>query len=67
MGHAWHRNEVTTLLLPTTLSDEPTVPPDVRVVRYDVGEPVPDDALDAEALVRLGQRAPSSCPTPPAA
>jgi phosphoglycerate dehydrogenase-like enzyme len=45
---------VTTLLLPTTLTDEPTVPPDVRVVWYDVGEPVPDGALDAEALVVWG-------------
>jgi phosphoglycerate dehydrogenase-like enzyme len=45
---------VTTLLLPTTLTDEPTVPSAVRVVRYDVGEPVPDDAVDAEALVLWG-------------
>jgi len=45
---------VTTLLLPTTMSDDPTVPADVRVVRYDVHAPVPDDALDAEALVLWG-------------
>ena len=45
---------MTTLLLPTTLTDDPTVPPDVRVVRYAVGQPVPDDALDAEVLVLWG-------------
>lgn len=45
---------MTTLLLPTTMTDAPNVPPDVRVVRYDVGRPVPDDALDADALVVWG-------------
>ncbi len=45
---------MTTLLLPTTLTDEPTVPADVRVVRYDVDRPLPQDALDAEALVLWG-------------
>ena len=45
---------MTTILLPTTMSDDPTLPADVRVVRYDVHEPVPDDALDAEALVLWG-------------
>lgn len=54
MGHGGIVTRVTTLLLPTTLDDDPTVPPDVRVVRYDVGEPVPDDALDADALVLWG-------------
>ena len=45
---------MTTLLLPTTMADEPTVPPDVRVVRYDVAGPLPADARDAEALVLWG-------------
>jgi phosphoglycerate dehydrogenase-like enzyme len=45
---------VTTILLPTTMADEPTLPPDVRAVRYDVDEPVPADALDAEAIVLWG-------------
>ena len=45
---------MTTLLLPSTLTDEPTVPGDVRVVRYDVDAPMPEDALDAEALVLWG-------------
>ena len=45
---------VTTLLLPSTMSDDPTLPADVRVVRYDVNAPVPDDALDAEVLVLWG-------------
>jgi phosphoglycerate dehydrogenase-like enzyme len=48
---------VITLLLPTTMSDEPNVPADVRVVRYDVDSPIPDDALDAEALVVWGNGA----------
>ncbi|MBO3083926.1 phosphoglycerate dehydrogenase [Cellulomonas sp. zg-ZUI188] len=47
-------SRVTTLLLPTSMTDDPTTPPDVRVVRYDVTEPVPDDALDADALVLWG-------------
>lgn len=54
MGHGGIVTRVTTLLLPTTLSDEPTVPSDVRIVRYDVGEPVPDGALDADSLVLWG-------------
>lgn len=54
MRHRGIVTSVTTLLLPTTLSDEPTVPSDVRIVRYDVGEPVPDDALDADVLVLWG-------------
>jgi len=45
---------VTTLLLPTTINDAPTAPPDVRVVRYDVHEPVPQDAVDADVLVVWG-------------
>lgn len=45
---------MTTLLLPSTLTDEPTVPGDIRVVRYDVDAPMPEDALDAEALVLWG-------------
>ena len=36
------------------MSDDPTLPADVRVVRYDVHEPVPSDALDAEVLVLWG-------------
>ncbi|WP_456788034.1 NAD(P)-dependent oxidoreductase [Cellulomonas sp. P5_C5] len=36
------------------MSDDPTLPADVRVVRYDVQEPVPSDALDAEVLVLWG-------------
>lgn len=48
---------MTTLLLPSTMTDEPTVPADVRVLRYDVHDPVPDDALDAEALVVWGNGA----------
>ena len=39
------------------MSDDPTLPPDVRVVRYDVHEPVPADALDAEVLVLWGNPA----------
>jgi len=42
---------VTTVLLPSTLSGEPVVPPGVRTVRYAVKEPLPDDLLDADALV----------------
>ena len=45
---------MTTILLPSTMSDDPTLPADVRVVRYDVNEPVPADALDAEVLVLWG-------------
>ncbi|WP_028046801.1 NAD(P)-dependent oxidoreductase [Cellulomonas sp. URHE0023] len=45
---------MTTLLLPSSMSDSPTVPADVRVVRYDISEPLPDDVLDAEALVVWG-------------
>lgn len=45
---------MTTILLPTTMSDDPTLPADVRVVHYDVHEPVPADALDAEVLVLWG-------------
>ncbi|WP_426592682.1 NAD(P)-dependent oxidoreductase [Cellulomonas sp. McL0617] len=45
---------MTTLLLPSSMSDEPVVPDGVHVVRYDVAEPLPDDALDAEALVVWG-------------
>jgi phosphoglycerate dehydrogenase-like enzyme len=45
---------VTTLLLPSTMSDSPTIPPGVRTVRYDVTEPLPDDVLDADALVVWG-------------
>ena len=45
---------MTTLLLPATMSDSPTFPTGVHVVRYDVTEPLPDDALDAEALVVWG-------------
>ncbi|WP_370505364.1 NAD(P)-dependent oxidoreductase [Cellulomonas sp. ICMP 17802] len=36
------------------MTDAPTIPPDVRVVPYDVREPVPQDALDADALVVWG-------------
>ena len=54
MRHGGIVTRVTTLPLPTTLTDEPGVPSDVRVVRYDVGEPVPDEALDADALVLWG-------------
>ena len=36
------------------MSDSPSVPDSVRVVRYDVAEPLPDDVLDAEALVVWG-------------
>ena len=39
------------------MSDDPTLPPDVRVVRYDVHEPVPADALDSEVLVLWGNPA----------
>lgn len=45
---------MTTILLPSTMSDDPALPADVRVVRYDVHEPVPDDAVDAEVLVLWG-------------
>ena len=36
------------------MSDSPAVPRDVRVVRYDIAEPLPDDVLDADALVVWG-------------
>lgn len=45
---------MTILLLPSTMSDTPAVPTHVRVVRYDVTQPLPDDVLDAEALVIWG-------------
>lgn len=45
---------MTTLLLPSSMSDSPTLPDGVRALRYDIDEPLPDDALDAEALVVWG-------------
>ncbi|WP_029289072.1 NAD(P)-dependent oxidoreductase [Cellulomonas sp. HZM] len=45
---------MTTVLLPTTLTEPIDLPDGVRAVRYDVAQPVPDDALDAEVLVVWG-------------
>jgi phosphoglycerate dehydrogenase-like enzyme len=45
---------VTTLLLPSTMPDSPSVPDAVRVARYDVSAPLPDDLLDADGLVVWG-------------
>ena len=42
------------LLLPDSLPLAPTVPAGVEVVRYDASAPVPDEHLDAEALVVWG-------------
>ncbi len=36
------------------MSDSPTVPTGVQVARYDIAQPLPDDVLDAEALVVWG-------------
>nr|WP_232014237.1 phosphoglycerate dehydrogenase [Cellulomonas fimi] len=43
-----------TVLLPTTLEESPRVSADVRLVRYDPAEPVPQDAVDAQVLVVWG-------------
>jgi phosphoglycerate dehydrogenase-like enzyme len=42
------------LLLPDSLPLAPAVPEDVETVRYDASAPVPDEHLDAEALVVWG-------------
>jgi len=42
------------LLLPDSLPLDPDVPPGVDVVVYDAGAPVPEEHLDAEALVVWG-------------
>ncbi|MFD6175525.1 MULTISPECIES: NAD(P)-dependent oxidoreductase [unclassified Isoptericola] len=42
------------LLLPDALPLAPSVPDDVRTVVYDASSPVPDDHLDATALVTWG-------------
>jgi phosphoglycerate dehydrogenase-like enzyme len=42
------------LLLPDSLPLSPQVPDGVQVVTYDAGAPVPDEHLDAEALVVWG-------------
>jgi phosphoglycerate dehydrogenase-like enzyme len=42
------------LLLPDSLPLSPRVPAGVQVVTYDAGAPVPDEHLDAEALVVWG-------------
>jgi phosphoglycerate dehydrogenase-like enzyme len=45
---------MTTVLLPTTVALSPTLPPDVEAVPYDVSRPVPEELVDAEALVVWG-------------
>lgn len=45
---------VITVLLPTTLEESPRVPADVRLVRYDPADPVPQDVVDAQVLVVWG-------------
>lgn len=42
------------LLLPTSIPLDPIVPDGVTVVRYDPTEPIPDDHVDAEAMVFWG-------------
>ena len=42
------------ILLPDSLPLDPALPEGVEAVRYDAGAPVPDDHLDAEALVVWG-------------
>ena len=45
------------LLLPTSVPLDPALPEGVEAVRYDATAPVPDEHLDAEALVVWGNRA----------
>ena len=45
---------MTTVLLPSTIPLHPAVPDGVRLVPYDPGRAVPDDLLDADALVVWG-------------
>jgi phosphoglycerate dehydrogenase-like enzyme len=45
---------VTKLLLPDSLPLAPTLPPEVVAVGYDAAAPVPDEHLDADALVVWG-------------
>jgi phosphoglycerate dehydrogenase-like enzyme len=49
---------MTTVLLPTSLPLSPTLPDGVRAAAYDVAQPVPDDLVDAEALVVWGNATP---------
>src|SRR5690606_35571586 len=42
------------ILLPTVIPLDPAVPDGVELVRFDPAEPIPDSALDAEALVAWG-------------
>ena len=42
------------ILLPTTIPLDPRLPGDVTVVSYDPYEPIPEHAVDAEALVTWG-------------
>jgi phosphoglycerate dehydrogenase-like enzyme len=42
---------MTTVLLPTGIDLDPTLPPGVDAVRYDPREPVPEEHVDAEVLV----------------
>ena len=44
----------TVILLPSTLEEEPVLPPGVRSVRYDPTRPLPDELLDADVLVAWG-------------
>jgi phosphoglycerate dehydrogenase-like enzyme len=45
------------LLLPNSVPLDPALPDEVEAVRYDATAPVPDEHLDAEALVVWGNRA----------
>jgi len=45
---------MTTVLLPSSIPLSPGLPDGVRAVTYDVEQPLPDDLLDADALVVWG-------------
>jgi phosphoglycerate dehydrogenase-like enzyme len=45
---------MTTVLLPSSIALSPALPDGVRAVTYDVEQPLPDDLVDAEALVAWG-------------
>ena len=49
------------LLLPDSVPLAPALPAGVEAVRYDAAAPVPDEHLDAEALVVWGNRAEDLC------
>lgn len=49
---------MTTVLLPSSIPLSPTVPDGVRTATYDVARPLPDDLVDADALVVWGNATP---------